>query len=322
MKLKDTLIVTLCDFSKLIDFPSFWYKRRQFIRDLNPQRCYYWTDKQKLLFEVIKTWIDIEEGVIPESEWTFDIKKEGNSLEIVGFKNEGKIQLIIPYDNKYLERLLALTKNKPYRYAGVIALCELIERQIKLEEVEIVFDVASNSKTDIIKVLAGTSLYRKGLASANSDDSYRVRKIEAIGEGNSPVEIYIDNIRQKSLKVGECAYVVCKGEVFIKILLNEKEGECFSLTLCNKPGEYGSSLEVEDNNQNIEIYDNVTSFAFDNAGYPVFTTADGELHIAPGNFTLNQQLKGFKKNYPDTPIIAIEEKNGYYKFYTPQLIYG
>lgn len=322
MKIKDTLVITLCNFSRLIDFPTFQFKRRQFIRDLNPVHCIYWKNSQKLLFEVIKTWINIEDDIIPECRWTFNIKKEGGLSEIIGFKNEDKIQLNIPYDNKYLERLAALTKDNLCRYVGIIALSELIERQIKLDEIEIVYDIASNYETPILKVLAGTSLYRNGLSSTNSNDLYKVRKIEAIGEGYSPVEIYIDNIKQKNLKVGECVYVVCKGEAFVKILINKKDNEYFSLSLCNNPGEYASSLEVEDNNQKIKTYNNVTSFAFDNAGYPVFTTADGELHIDSGNFTLNQQLEGFNKKYLNTPIIAIEEKNGYYKFYTSQLIYG
>lgn len=45
MKLNNTLIVTLPDFARHFNFAEFWEKRIQFVRDMHPQKVYYWNEE-------------------------------------------------------------------------------------------------------------------------------------------------------------------------------------------------------------------------------------------------------------------------------------
>ena len=47
MKLRNTLIVTLPDFAKHFNFPEFWENRKQFVRDMHPDKVYYWNEALK-----------------------------------------------------------------------------------------------------------------------------------------------------------------------------------------------------------------------------------------------------------------------------------
>lgn len=58
MKLKNHLIVTIPDFARHFSFNEFWAKRNQFVRDLSPDKVYYWDSKLIDAYNNIKTWVN------------------------------------------------------------------------------------------------------------------------------------------------------------------------------------------------------------------------------------------------------------------------
>lgn len=60
MKLNDRLIVTIPDFARNFNFIEFYGKRKQFVRDMNPEKVYYWNESLKDAFREIQQWIEGE----------------------------------------------------------------------------------------------------------------------------------------------------------------------------------------------------------------------------------------------------------------------
>ena len=58
MKLNNTLIVTLPDFARHFDFAEFWDNRRQFVRDMSPQKVYYWNEQLRKAYNDVSEWIE------------------------------------------------------------------------------------------------------------------------------------------------------------------------------------------------------------------------------------------------------------------------
>lgn len=58
MKLNNHLIVTLSDFARHFDFAQFWLNRRQFVRDMGPDKVYYWSDELVEAYHIVKIWIE------------------------------------------------------------------------------------------------------------------------------------------------------------------------------------------------------------------------------------------------------------------------
>lgn len=58
MKLDNTLIVTLPDFARHFSFAEFWENRRQFVRDMSPQRVYYWSEELAEAYACVAKWIE------------------------------------------------------------------------------------------------------------------------------------------------------------------------------------------------------------------------------------------------------------------------
>lgn len=67
MKLKNHLIVTLPDFVRYFDFTEFWLNRRQFIRDMNPDKVYYYDEKLVQAFNAVKLWIEQDDDADNEA---------------------------------------------------------------------------------------------------------------------------------------------------------------------------------------------------------------------------------------------------------------
>lgn len=62
MKLNGHIIITLPDFSRHFSMNEFWANRFAFVRDMNPDRVYYWNAKQ------IDAYYDVCKWIIAESE--------------------------------------------------------------------------------------------------------------------------------------------------------------------------------------------------------------------------------------------------------------
>lgn len=71
MKLDNTLIVTLPDFARHFSFAEFWENRRQFVRDMNPKRVYYWNEELAEAYYLVAKWIEKGEAA------TADDRKAG-----------------------------------------------------------------------------------------------------------------------------------------------------------------------------------------------------------------------------------------------------
>ncbi len=61
MILNNHLIATLPDFVRNFSFNEFWIKRKQFVRDMHPDKVYYWNQSLIDAFYKIKGWIEDEE---------------------------------------------------------------------------------------------------------------------------------------------------------------------------------------------------------------------------------------------------------------------
>lgn len=61
MILNNHLIATLPDFVRNFSFTEFWFKRKQFVRDMHPDKVYYWNQSLIDAFYKIKGWIEDEE---------------------------------------------------------------------------------------------------------------------------------------------------------------------------------------------------------------------------------------------------------------------
>ena len=57
MKLQNSLIVTLPDFAKHFDYVEFWENREQFVRDIHPDKVYYWDEELKKAYATLADWI-------------------------------------------------------------------------------------------------------------------------------------------------------------------------------------------------------------------------------------------------------------------------
>ena len=62
MKLNNRLIVTLPDFARYFNFMEFYGKRKQFVRDMNPDKVYYWNKSLKDAYGEIQQWIEGEDN--------------------------------------------------------------------------------------------------------------------------------------------------------------------------------------------------------------------------------------------------------------------
>lgn len=58
MKLNNHLIVTLPDFVKHFSFTDFWENRFQFVRDMHPDKVYYWDEELKEAYFNVARWIN------------------------------------------------------------------------------------------------------------------------------------------------------------------------------------------------------------------------------------------------------------------------
>lgn len=62
------LIVTLPDFRRHFDFRQFLNNKRQFVRDMHPDKVYYWGDTRLLnAYHVISNWISDNRYIDPDN---------------------------------------------------------------------------------------------------------------------------------------------------------------------------------------------------------------------------------------------------------------
>ena len=62
MILNNTIILTIEDFRRQFDFSQFWTQKKHFIRDMNPNNMYYYSDSDVKCYNDICTWLNTEES--------------------------------------------------------------------------------------------------------------------------------------------------------------------------------------------------------------------------------------------------------------------
>lgn len=64
MILNNTIILTIEDFRRHFDFSQFWAKRKHFVRDMHPQKIFYYNPEQEQDYWVVKEWLETEDNNI------------------------------------------------------------------------------------------------------------------------------------------------------------------------------------------------------------------------------------------------------------------
>ena len=72
MKLNGHIIITLPDFARHFQVNEFWANRYAFIRDMNPNKVYYWNDQLTDAYNKVCEWIVAESG----KNATEEVRKE------------------------------------------------------------------------------------------------------------------------------------------------------------------------------------------------------------------------------------------------------
>ena len=60
MILNGVIILTLVDFRREFSLEDFWHARKQFVRDMHPDKIYYWNDEDKKAYGEVCKWIGLE----------------------------------------------------------------------------------------------------------------------------------------------------------------------------------------------------------------------------------------------------------------------
>lgn len=68
MKLNNSLMVTLPDFTKHFNYMEFWENRRQFVRDMHPSKVYYWDKELEDAYFSVANWIDRGDDVMEDEK--------------------------------------------------------------------------------------------------------------------------------------------------------------------------------------------------------------------------------------------------------------
>lgn len=147
MKLNNHLIVTLTDFKRHFNSSEFWENRRQFVRDMHPDKVYYWNNELEQAYYDIKAWIespDDANGKISEKG-----KKSLSLLTGKVFDWDENPSSKIDLSQKIIKVQAGQTISLPEYKAG-----DLNDFEINLHKIEIV----GNSESPA-KILIGDRLW-------------------------------------------------------------------------------------------------------------------------------------------------------------------
>lgn len=111
MKLNNTLIVTLPDFARHFSFIEFWENRRQFVRDMNPQRVYYWSKELSDAYFLVSKWIEKGEQATAD-----DCKAGCKALSyLVGKEIDASAATIAGDSDDYSAKIINISSGKTVR---------------------------------------------------------------------------------------------------------------------------------------------------------------------------------------------------------------
>lgn len=279
MKLQGVIISSLCDFSRYFTFVEFWEKRRMFIRDMNPEKIFYLNDRQKELFFIICVWLDKEDRVNGTGNLQYFLD---GSKKRIWWKNEKKgdvisaeegeamvseSELFLSVENSLLEELTTLMKQNQLRLIGSLALCELIGKPLRMNELKLAFQEIDYS-ADTLFLPAGT---KKDLPS-DYDKMQGViclKRIVVRGTKGESLLLRLSGREVARLEVGECVYGTFINGQCVEILDNKMENSIYYLELRYVPTTDSTNLLVYNKTTNgvPTVIKGVKSFAVTKKGY-------------------------------------------------------
>ena len=140
MKLNDTLITSPDDFARHFSFVEFWIKHDLFLRDLNPERIFYATDRQRQLYKVVEAWLKTEESETPEPPaYVFDETARAIIRTTVSEPDEAPCTLPVQINGDAVPAMKSVTGTNAARTAGILALYELAEKPLDITDLKTAF---------------------------------------------------------------------------------------------------------------------------------------------------------------------------------------
>lgn len=289
MKLQSVIISSLCDFSRYFTFVEFWEKRRIFIRDMNPEKIFYLNDRQKELFTIICAWLEKEDGVNNTADLQYFLdgskkriwwKEKKKEAVMAAEENEAMIsecELFLSVEDRLLEELVKLMKQNQLRLIGSLALCELIGKPLRMNELKLTFQEIDYS-ADTLFLPAGT---KKDLPSDSDKMQGMIclKKIVARGTKGESLLLRLNGKEVARLEVGECVYGTFINGQCVEILDNKMENSIYYLELRYLPTTDSTNLLVYNKlatNGVPTVIEGVKSFAVTKKGY-IYLLMDNEI---------------------------------------------
>lgn len=239
MKLNNTLIVTLIDFQRNFNFKQFWNCRKQFLRDMHPDKMYYWEEHDKTCYTAIRVWIEAEDSGsanpdirnsgleslarlvgqdVTEEEATFTLDGTSDfSADIIYVKSGGSLQL----PGKAMSEEEAIGYSKSVGKKERLHKIEICSEKDEDEEAATIFI----NGTEIIRLPYGECVYvteidgffLRALPShlnqagifldlINISGAF-ASKLRAVGYFSETIEKIIENVTQIALLRGTYTYM-------------------------------------------------------------------------------------------------------------------
>ena len=260
MKLNDTLITSPDDFARHFSFVEFWIKHDLFLRDLNPERIFYATDRQRQLYKVVEAWLKTEESETPEPPaYVFDETARAIIRTTVSEPDEAPCTLPVQINGDAVPAMKSVTGTNAARTAGILALYELAEKPLDITDLKTAFAEVDLDSDEIILQAGITKNFPSDLSKIRG--KLTLKKIRICGTSPLETRILFNGKEAGTLKSGECAYVTAANGQFIELLDHRLENERYCLNLrCAENGK--TYLEIYDKKQErVERQEDITSFA-------------------------------------------------------------
>lgn len=228
MKLNGTIILSLIDFKREFNFDNFWNVRKHFVRDMHPDKVYYWNEKDKERYYAVCKWIESESS---------------ESVE--------------PYIRENGLQALSLLVDKEITQ-------ECYQKALGVTDYTQNIIIARNGNLKLPgKVLSSEEAIQY---SKDTNQKERLHKIEVEDGDESSARIFIDGTEVYTLPFGECVYVTEIDGRFLRVLPIKLESGNIRAYLNNVPFEFESILHCVKIRMGIEIIDipNITQFTIEN----------------------------------------------------------
>ncbi len=206
MKLNGIIITSLVELRREFQFGAFWQARMQFIRDMHPDKVYYWKDKDRENYKKVCNWILEENENIDDNKRVEGLKALS---DLIGHGDIPKSEYINILGISDFSQDIIVVKNDTLKLPGKIMTQEVAIQYCK-----------ENNKHE------------------------RLHKIELGKEMDMPATIHINGIEVYTLPVDECVYVTEIDGQFTRILPSKIElGDRFFF-LVNKANQFMSDLSI------------------------------------------------------------------------------